>query len=237
MKTNSIKKFMVGTLAAAVLFTSFAGTEVHAAQKIGTGFINKKVSSITPKITSFKRTGSAKAVITVKVPVKKAKFTDAKGKAAKGITKLSRKVNVRYGSTSGKNFEGYNLKAKVKSVKGNTVTIAISDARLRSIKNTYVTVSWAANKAAKTTKTNWSKLAKMNNKGFTGYKSEGGKKYGRDYMECHYCGYRSYEEDNGETFWEHMNEHYAAGVNSGGKDYHFGYEPSPKDEHYTWTWR
>ena len=168
MKTKAImKRAAVALMATALIFGSVPST----AEAKGTAFISKKVSNITPKITSCKRTAPNKATIKVSIPSAKVKKL--------GTVK---KITVTYGSKKGKKFEAIKTKVKVKKLNKTTYSFDLKSKNLVSFKDTFVTCEFDG-------KTNWSGLKTLSNKGFKYKKvTKPGKKIPWYIVKCNQCG-------------------------------------------------
>jgi len=137
-----IKATAVAVTAMSLLIASVAPMNVQAK---GTGFINKKVASVTPTIKSAKRSGN-NIKVTVSVPKNKVKKL---GKV--------KKITVSYGSTkNSKKYEDKRTQVKVTKKGSNQYTFTIKNKKLASYKNAYISVRFG--------KTNWSKLTKVSGK-------------------------------------------------------------------------
>ncbi len=168
METKAImKRAAVALMAAALIFGSVPST----AEAKGTAFISKKVSTITPKVTSFKRVAANKATVKVTIPASKVKKM--------GTVK---KVTVAYGSQKGKKFEAIRTTVKVKKLNKTTYTFDLKAKNLVSFKNTFVTCQFAG-------KSNWSAMKTLSNKGFKYTKvTKPGKKVPWYIDKCNQCG-------------------------------------------------
>ncbi len=168
METKAImKRAAVALMAAALIFGSVPST----AEAKGTAFISKKVSTVTPKVTSFKRVAANKATIKVTIPASKVK-------------KLGnvKKITVAYGSQKGKKFEAIRTTVKVKKLNKTTYTFDLKANKLVSFKNTFVTCQFAG-------KSNWSAMKTLSNKGFKYTKvTKPGKKVPWCIFKCKQCG-------------------------------------------------
>lgn len=168
MKMKAImKRAAVALMATALIFGSVPST----AEAKGTAFISKKVSSITPKITSCKRTAPNKATIKVSIPSAKVKKL--------GTVK---KITVTYGSKKGKKFEAIKTKVKVKKLNKTTYSFDLKSKNLVSFKDTFVTCEFDG-------KSNWSAIKTLSNKGFKYVKvTKPGKKVPWYIDKCNMCG-------------------------------------------------
>lgn len=168
MKTKAImKRAAVALMATALIFGSVPST----AEAKGTAFISKKVSNITPKITSCKRTAPNKATIKVSIPSAKVKKL--------GTVK---KITVTYGSKKGKKFEAIKTKVKVKKLNKTTYSFDLKSKNLVSFKDTFVTCEFDG-------KTNWSAFKTLSNKGFKYKKvTKPGEKIPWYIYKCNMCG-------------------------------------------------
>lgn len=145
MKTNTLKKMALAVMAAAVMVSSVTASTVTAEAK-GTAFINKKVSSVTPKVKSAKRTKRG-VTVTVSIPSSKVKKL---GKV--------RNVTVSYGTTkSSKKFEGKKVKVRVTRRSATSYSFTFKNQTVLGAKNLYLTVRFDG-------KSNWSKLVKVSGK-------------------------------------------------------------------------
>lgn len=173
MKKKKVAKriaLVITAVAVAVGGVNVGTTTANAASK-GTGFINQKTTSVNPTV-KVKRVGDDKVKVTVSVP--KSKLKKIKG----------RKVTVAYGSAKGAKFE--NVRKKATAVKsGNKYTFNIKADDLRTNRNTYVTV--------KLNGSNWSKLAKVSNKGFT-YKKR--TRVEKKVGQCRWCSCGKWKHDS-----------------------------------------
>lgn len=137
-----VKRMAITVLAAAVILGSAAPVQAEAKAK-GTAFMKQKTRSVTPTIKSAKR-ANGKITVTVSVPTSKVKKL---GKV--------KKITISYGSTkNSKKFEAYKATAKVTKKGKNQYTFTISNKKLASYKNAYMTVRFDG-------KSNWSKLVKV----------------------------------------------------------------------------
>lgn len=140
-----VKRMAITVLAAAVILGSAAPVQAEAKAK-GTAFMKQKTRSVTPTIKSAKR-ANGKTTVTVSVPTSKVKKL---GKV--------KKITISYGSTkNSKKFEAYKATAKVTKKGKNQYTFTISNKKLASYKNAYMTVRFDG-------KSNWSKLVKVSGK-------------------------------------------------------------------------
>ena len=146
MKT-AVRGMAVAAIAASVILGSVSAP--MKAEAKGTAFINKKVAGVTPTVKSAKRSGG-KVNVVVSVPASKVK-------------KLGnvKKITISYGSTkNSKKFEAAKATAKVTKKGRNQYTFTISNKKLASYKNAYMTVRFDG-------KSNWSKLVKVSGKATT----------------------------------------------------------------------
>ena len=142
---NVVKKAALTVMAAAVVLGSVAA-DTSVAQAKGTAFINKKVSSVTPKVKSAKRTKKG-VTVTVSIPSSKVKKL---GKV--------RNVTVSYGTTkSSKKFEGKKVKVRVTRRSATSYSFTFKNQTVLGAKNVYLTVRFDG-------KSNWSKLVKVSGK-------------------------------------------------------------------------
>lgn len=142
---NVVKKAALTVMAAVVMVSSVTASTVTAEAK-GTAFINKKVSSVTPKVKSAKRTKKG-VTVTVSIPSSKVKKL---GKV--------RKVTVSYGTTkSSKKFEGKKVKVRVTRRSATSYSFTFKNQTVLGAKNVYLTVRFDG-------KSNWSKLVKVSGK-------------------------------------------------------------------------
>lgn len=162
-----VKKAAVALMATALVF----GSANLTAEAKGTAFINKKVSSVTPKITSCKRTAPNKATVKVSIPSAKVKKVGA-----------VKKITVAYGSKKGNKFEAVKTQVKVKKVNKNTYSFDLKAKNLVSFKDTFVTCRLDG-------KTNWSALKTLSNKGFKYKKVKtAGETISYMVYKCNTCG-------------------------------------------------
>lgn len=194
---EKMKKAVKGMAAAAIAVSVILGS-VSAPMKAearGTAFINKKVAGVTPTVKSAKRSGGRVNVV-VSVPASKVK-------------KLGnvKKITISYGSTkNSKKFEAARATAKVTKKGRNQYTFTISNKKLASYKNAYMTVRFDG-------KSNWSKLVKVSGKAATSketnlpkkdkdgtYTSAIHKRFNWDYNGCKTtaCGVTLGAQDDGD---------------------------------------
>lgn len=190
---KAVKGMAVAAIAVSVILGSVSAP--MEAEAKGTAFINKKVAGVTPTVKSAKRSGG-KVNVVVSVPASKVK-------------KLGnvKKITVSYGSTkNSKKFEAAKATAKVTKKGRNQYTFTISNKKLASYKNAYMTVRFDG-------KSNWSKLVKVSGKAATSketnlpkkdkdgtYASAIHKRFNWDYNGCKTtsCGKTLGTEDDGE---------------------------------------
>lgn len=139
------KKMAVAVMAVAVIVSSLSANtaDVQAATK-GSNFIKTKTSTVNPSVKTFKRAGTNSAKVVVTVPKSKVKKLGN-----------SSRITVAYGSAKGNKFE--NVRTRVNATrKNNTYTFTLKNKKLRSYKNTYITVRFDG-------KSNWSSLKQLDN--------------------------------------------------------------------------
>lgn len=124
-----VKGMAVGAIAVSVILGSISAP--MTAETKGTAFINKKVSSVTPTVKSAKRS-NGKVTVTVSVPASKVKKL--------GSVNSFKKLTVAYGSTkNSKKFEAKKYRVNVLQSGKNQYTFVISNTKLASYRNAYLT--------------------------------------------------------------------------------------------------